>query len=81
MAEKKNGIIVEYYYEKIIKLRKKYFVFNGKQEGEYNSYYINGQQETICNYKNGNLEGEHKTYWITGHIFIIWNYKNNKNEG
>ncbi len=77
MAEKKNGIILEY-SDKI--LQKKFFIFNGKQGGEYISYWDNGQLEKISNYKNDKKEGEYKLYWVYGQLEITCNYKNNIGE-
>ena len=46
------GEIVRNYYE-IGELKEEYFIFNGKKEGEYKSYYYNGQLWEVCNYING----------------------------
>ncbi len=45
------------------KIHEEYFHINGKKEGEYKSYYINGGIEIICNYVNGKLEGLHRKYY------------------
>ncbi len=78
MTEKKNGIILEYSSDKI--LLTKYFIFNGKIEGEYKKYYNNGLK-VICNYKNERKEGIYKIYYDNGQLWLICNYKNNKLEG
>jgi len=38
-------------------LKKEYFENDGKKEGEYKQYYVNGQLYRICNYVNGKIEG------------------------
>jgi len=81
MTEKKNGNIRIYYDETKIKLLSKYFIFNGKQEGEYKSYHWNGQLWVICNYKNGAFEGEYRSYHKNGQLHLICNYKNDKYRG
>ena len=65
MTEKNNGIIQEYYDLTKAKICYEFFIFNGKKEGEYKSYYENGQLYSICNYKNGKYEGEYTQYYCT----------------
>ncbi len=81
MTEKKNGIIKIYYRTTEIKSQIKYFIFNGKREGEYKEYHENGQLKKICNYSNDKKEGKYKQYYKNGKIYIICNYKNAKIEG
>ena len=81
MTEKRNGIVQGYYDMSQINLWYEHFIFNGKKEGEYKSYYRDGQLEEICNYKNNNMEGEYKYYYKNGQIWGTRNYKNGKLEG
>ncbi len=39
--------------------------------GEYKSYFNNGQLETICNYIDGKINGEYKYYNENGQLLII----------
>jgi len=78
MAEKKNGIIQEYFDGNNLK---KYFIFNDKKEGEYKHYWENGQLREICNYKDGKKEGTYKEYYENGQLREIYNYKDEKKEG
>ena len=61
--------------------RGKYFIFNGKKEGEYKEYYSNGLLDIICNYKNDKREGEYKSYYNNKQLYKICNYKNGDLEG
>ncbi len=76
MSEKKNGVIQEYFGKGKINLWKKFFIFNGKIEGEYKKYWEDGQLWITYNYKNGKLEGECITYYQNEKRKIC-NYKNN----
>ena len=79
---KKYGIIQTYFDKSEIKLCSKYFVFNGKMEGEYKLYYDNNDQLSVmCNCKNDKKEGEYKLYHNNGWLLSMVNYKNNKKEG
>ena len=54
---------------------------NGKKEGEWFSYWKNGQLFTKENYKNGKKEGEWVHYYDNGKLWSKENYKNGKQEG
>ena len=41
---------------------------NGKLEGEYNDYYMNGQLHIQSMYRNGKLEGEYNDYYKNGRL-------------
>jgi antitoxin component YwqK of YwqJK toxin-antitoxin module len=68
-------------YTNMYGIRSKYFIFNGKKEGECKSYDESGQLWDTSNYKNGKNEGEYKKYYYSGQLEIQCNYKNNKLEG
>ena len=44
---------------------------NDKKNGEYISYYTNGQLYEICNYIDGKINGEHKSYYNNGQLIVI----------
>ncbi len=50
----------------------------GKREGEYNTYYENGNIKEKGYYINGLIEGEYNTYYENGNIYIRCLYKNGK---
>jgi antitoxin component YwqK of YwqJK toxin-antitoxin module len=62
-------VVRNYYSENKENLYEEYFQSNGKKEGEYKSYYKNGQLWRVCNYINGLVEGEYKEYFTTGHLY------------
>jgi antitoxin component YwqK of YwqJK toxin-antitoxin module len=85
MTKKKNGIIQQYYDKEKIHLCKKYFIFNGKEEGEYFLYHYhenhNEQLYIICNYINNKKEGQYKSYYTNKKIACECNYINDKTVG
>jgi len=81
MVKKKNGVIQIYCDKAETKIYYKYFIFNGKREGELKSYFIDGQLDIILNYINDKAEGEYKSYHENGQLYTICNYKNDKAEG
>ena len=68
MTEKKNGVIQVYYNEAVIQLTTKYFIFNGKYEGEYKISDRDGQLKVINNFINNKVEGEYKIYHDNGQL-------------
>ena len=80
MTEKKNGVVQICDHEDI-KTISKYFIFNGKFEGEYRIYHENDILLIISNFKNGKKEGEYKSYYKNGQLCFIYNYKDDKIEG
>ena len=56
-------------------------VKNGKAEGEWLSYYENGQLKYKINYKDGKAEGEWLWYYENGQLEMKGNYKDGKFEG
>jgi antitoxin component YwqK of YwqJK toxin-antitoxin module len=64
-----SEIICEYY--KLANLDLEVFTITGKLEGEYKSYYPNGNIFTICNYNNNKLIGEYKEYYPNGQLKFI----------
>ena len=56
-------------------------ISKGKREGEYLTYYENGQLKYKSNYKEGVLEGEWLYYHDNGQLRFKENYKDGKLEG
>ena len=54
---------------------------NGKREGAWVLYFVNGQLMSKGNYKNGEMEGEWITYYWSSQLRYKGNYKNGKREG
>ncbi len=47
---------------------------DGKENGEYKSYWDNRQLYEICTYIDGKKNGEYKSYWENGELIeqSIW---------
>ena len=54
---------------------------NGKREGVWISYHVNGQLWYKQNYKNGMLKGAFISYYKNGQLIAKGNHKNSKKEG
>jgi antitoxin component YwqK of YwqJK toxin-antitoxin module/Tfp pilus assembly protein PilF len=54
---------------------------NGKAEGPYKTYLLNGNIGETGSLKNGELEGEKLVYFASGHLKSKENFKNGKNDG
>ena len=54
----------------------KYIYIDDKRNGEYKSYYTNGQLWEICIYIDDNKNGEYKRYNMLGNIQQSCNYIN-----
>ena len=79
--EQRTGVLAKYWDEQKLILQYKYFIFNGKKEGEYKEYYTNRYLFHIYNYKNNKREGEYKHYKRNNQLQTIYNYKNNNIHG
>lgn len=49
---------------------------NGKANGEYRDYHLNGNLATICNYVDGRANGEYKRYDEEGNLIKTEYYVN-----
>jgi len=58
-----------------------YYVIDGQRDGEYKSWWPNGQLHTCCFYKNGRLDGEYKRWYDNGQLDIHCYYKNHQLNG
>ena len=54
---------------------------NGKKEGKWLYFMVDGQLREKENYENGKKEGEYLMYYSNGKIRQKGNYKNNKLDG
>lgn len=54
---------------------------NGKLDGAYKTFFIDGKPTEITSYKNGLLDGNYKKYSIKGFLYQEFNYKNGKLNG
>lgn len=52
-----------------------------KGEGEYKSWYLNGQLTEHCFYKDSKRDGEYKGWWFNGQIWQHNFYKKGKEHG
>jgi len=56
----------------------KFIYIDDKRNGEYKSYYTNGQLWNVCIYIDDNKNGEYKRYNMLGNIQQSCNYVNGK---
>ncbi|HTL80986.1 MAG TPA: hypothetical protein VL651_04750 [Bacteroidia bacterium] len=54
---------------------------NGKEEGAYAEYYLDGKKKEVANYLHGNLEGTATWYFDDGTINILGAYHNSVKNG
>ena len=71
-------VVRTYYDKEQTKLDEEYYEINGKKEGEYKEYYMNGNLKVICNYINNKLNGKYKLYHYNGYLDLICNYVDGK---
>ena len=82
MTKQKNGIVHTYHDTDSTKLQSKFFIFNGKKEGEYKLYHETGGLWYVFNYKNNNKEGIYTQYYLNiKQIYSIGNYQNDQYSG
>ena len=54
---------------------------NGNKYGSYQSWYINGQPLTKCNYNNGNRHGLYQSWYNNGQLWEKCHYSNGNRHG
>ncbi|MDP5105796.1 MAG: hypothetical protein NWQ31_06465 [Polaribacter sp.] len=74
-----SGVLKKYYPH--VKMTTYTSVFNGKNEGDYRSFYNDGQPYEIKEYKNNRVHGRHLMYWKNGKLKADYFYKEGKMEG
>jgi len=57
------------------------YVKNGKSDGPWVAYWLNGQLSSQGNYKKGEKDGPWISYWENGHLWDKGEYKNGKRDG
>lgn len=50
----------------------------GKLDGEYKSYFKNGNQKMVCRYQEGKLDGDYKSFFKNGNQKVVCRYNNGK---
>lgn len=70
-CSEKNGLFI----------KETFFKNNGKKEGNYVSYYYNGQILVECSYINNLIQGYYKIYYYNGNIALKCFYKDDKRDG
>jgi antitoxin component YwqK of YwqJK toxin-antitoxin module len=76
-----TGIVRTFYYDENIALCEEYFQINGKKNGEYKAYHINGELKVCCNYLDDLKIGEMKEYYDNKQLCSSVCYVNDKREG
>lgn len=74
-----SGYLKSTYNTDTIKSMASYF--EGKQHGISQTFFLNGQLETVRSYKNGFAYGRHFGYWENGNIKFDFIYFNDKRQG
>lgn len=74
----RTRVVRTYYDDNSYDVYEKYYVIYGRIEGQYKSYYKNGQIKQIkqiCEYENNLLHGQSQLYDENGQLREISNYK------
>ena len=78
---KENGLCKYYFINAPHPLKIEMEMRNGKRQGDFVKYYINGRLETRCTYQNDLLEGTEECYHIKGYRTSVTNYMHGKKHG
>lgn len=78
---KENGLCKYYFINAPHPLKIEMEMRNGKRQGNFVKYYINGRLETRCTYQNDLLEGTEECYHIEGYRISVTNYLHGKKHG
>ena len=76
-----TGVYREYHDGEKTKIKLEVFMANGKKEGIYKSYYVNGQLKKEVNYIDGKMNGICKLYLLNGQLLQEVNYIDGKRNG
>ena len=80
MLNHKQGLYQEWHPDgDQIKIKCKYI--NNKLDGDFESWYIDGQRKRVCFYQDGMMEGEHKKWDTFGQLIIRENYHKDELHG
>jgi len=55
---------------------REYYLLDGKMDGEFKSWWPNGQLFVHCYYRNGKFDGEYKSWDENGEMLEHYYYKN-----
>ena len=72
------GVYREYYDKDKTKIKSEVFMMNGKKEGVYKEYHINGQLCSEINYIDNKRNGIYKSYYENGQLCSEVNYIDGK---
>lgn len=78
---KENGISKYYFINPPHPLKIVVKMKNGKKEGDFVKYFINGKLDTRCHYENDLLEGTEERFHIKGYRMYTTNYLHGKKHG
>lgn len=78
---KEHGLCKYYFINAPHPLKIEVEMKNGKKEGRFVKYFINGKLDTRCTYHNDLLEGLEETYHIQGYKVSTTNYLHGKKHG
>jgi len=57
------------------------YYLDGKQDGDWTTYYQNGQRSAVDHFRNGVQDGLHQSWYANGQMAARGYYKNGKREG
>lgn len=78
---KENGLCKYYFINVPHPLKIEVEMKNGKKQGKFIKYYINGKLDTRCTYQDDLLEGTEETFHIQGYKTSVTNYLHGKKHG
>ena len=78
---KENGLCKYYFINAPHPLKIEVEMKDGKKNGKFVKYYINGKLDTRCTYKDDLLEGTEETFHIQGYKTATTNYLHGKKHG
>lgn len=78
---KENGTCKYYFINQPHPIKIEMEMKNGKREGAFVKYFINGKLDTRCIYQNDLQEGTEETFHIKGYRISVTNYHQGKKNG
>ena len=76
-----DGRHLEYFENKKKQAKFELHIINGKRDGAFIEYYLDGQVKVNANYNVGEFNGPHKTYYENGNLQLSTKYINGKRDG
>jgi antitoxin component YwqK of YwqJK toxin-antitoxin module len=68
-------------FDEASKMSARYQTLDGQTDGEYTSYFADGQPKQTVTYSKGVLEGPARTFFASGQVEHEFNYSNGKVDG